>query len=143
MSDQKDNNIGQWYNPLITNVDRENISEELSDKEIEEYDKLWKASRNFSPSSGLKSADRWERFEEMNDEVTIIPVYRSSSFRKAIGAFIAASVLFALLYILIHSYYLTSNKMSVNSYIASDMSDSLFCTLVLYEAPKVLLNLFK
>ena len=100
MSDQKDNNIGQWYNPLITNADRENISEELSDKEIEEYDKLWKASRNFSPSSGLKSADRWERFEEMNDEVTIIPMYRSTSFRKAIGAFIAASVLFALLYIL-------------------------------------------
>lgn len=101
MSDQKDRNTGQWHNPLLKNEERERIEKELTEEEITEYAKIWEASGKFSPPAGLSLNERVTMLEDQVDnEVVIVPMYRSKSFKSAVGAFVAASVLFSLLYFL-------------------------------------------
>ncbi len=101
MSDQKDRKIGQWHNPLLKTEERDEVRQELTDAEISEFSRIWESAAEYRPPKGLSVKDRLASLEEKIDEdLRVVPMYRSKSFKNAVAAFVAASVLFGLLYTL-------------------------------------------
>jgi ferric-dicitrate binding protein FerR (iron transport regulator) len=101
MSDQKEEHIGKWFNPLLTSEERERLRSELNSEEIEDYQKLWEKSENIKPTEGEGFENRWQRLDAaLNEEPLVVPLYKTKKLRMAVGSLVAASLLFALLYLI-------------------------------------------
>ena len=105
---------------MVTDEDREKLKQALNEEDIVDFDKVWESAAEFNPPKGKSLEDRWATLEnEIDDTSGVVPLYRSPTFFKALGAFAAASVLFALLYLLkpadtvfdqVHSTALADNQ---------------------------------
>ena len=101
MSDQKEEHIGKWFNPVLSSEERELLMKEMSPAEIEDYQNLWKKSGNIKRPEGKSFDKRWEKLDAaLDEEPSIVPLYKSKWLRMAVSSFVAASLLFGLLYVI-------------------------------------------